>query len=99
MPRLCSCRLELKQLETKSIAYRRHCGGTHRLLLGFAIRAEGRRRGRPIEWARSQDGVTVMIMITRCNVGWMHVKFSAALLCARPPGLCQETPQHGLAPL
>lgn len=39
--RLCSCKLELKQLETKSIAYRRHCGGTHRLLLGFTIRTKG----------------------------------------------------------
>lgn len=39
--RLCSCKVELRQLETKSIAYRRHCGGTHRLLLGFTIRTEG----------------------------------------------------------
>lgn len=39
--RLCSCKVELGQLETKSIAYRRHCGGTHRLLFGFTIRMEG----------------------------------------------------------
>lgn len=38
--RPCSRKVELRQLETKSIAYRRHCGGTHRLLLGFTIRTE-----------------------------------------------------------
>lgn len=33
-----------------------------------------------------------MMLIDGCDVGWMHVKFSAALGCARPPCLWSETP-------
>lgn len=96
---LCSCKRELKQLETKSIAYRRHCGGTHRLLLGLTIRTEGTAEvaaGRVC--ARSQNGGVVMVN-DRCTVGWMHVKFSAALQCARPPWSVLRDPSACLAPL